>query len=54
MKCDLLKENELKEKIKEGRKLAEILNSHFYLISNRTGLNVDRAFQDIVVQAYNK
>ena len=54
MKCDLLQENELNEKIKEGRKLAEILNAHFYLVSNRTGFNVDRAFQDILVQAYNK
>ena len=32
----------------------EILNAHFYLISNRTGFNVYRAFKDILVQAYNK
>ena len=37
MKCDLLQENELNEKI-----------------SNRTGFNIDRAFQDILVQSYNK
>ena len=53
-KCDLLQENELIEKIKDGRKLVEILNAHFYLISNRTGFNVYRTFKDILVQAYNK
>ena len=54
MKCDLLQENELNEKIKEGRNLADLLNAHYYLVSNRTGFNVDRAFYDILVQAYNK
>ena len=54
MKCDLLQENELNEKIKEGRNLANLLNAHYYLVSNRTGFNVDRAFYDILVQAYNK
>ena len=54
MKCDLLQEKELNEKIKEGRNLAEELNAHYYLVSNKTGFNVDRAFYDILVQAYNK
>ena len=54
MKCDLLQENELSEKIKEGRNLADLLNAHYYLVSNRTGFNVDRVFYDILVQAYNK
>ena len=54
MKCDLLEENELNDKIKEGRCVAELLDAHFYLVSNRTGYNVDRAFQDILVRAYNK
>ena len=54
MKCDLLQEEELSEKIKEGRNVAELLNAHYYLVSNRTGFNVDRAFQDILIQAYNK
>ena len=54
MKCDLLQENELADKIREGRNLADLLNAHYYLVSNRTGYNVDRAFYDILVQAYNK
>ena len=54
MKCDLLQENEIADKIKEGRNLAGLLNAHYYLVSNRTGFNVDTIFNDILVQAYNK
>ena len=54
MKCDLLQENELEDKIKEGREVAALLDAHYYLVSNRTGFNVDNAFYDILVQAYNK
>ena len=54
LKCDLLQENELEEKIKEGRNVAALLNAHFYLVSSRTGFNVDNVFYDILVQAYNK
>ena len=54
MKCDLLRENEFQEKIIKGKKLAEILGAHFYLVSTRTGYNVNNVFNDILVQSYNK
>ena len=54
MKCDLLLDNELDERIKEGNELAKFLNAHYYIVSNKTGYNVDNAFYDILVQAYNK
>ena len=54
MKCDLLLDTELEEKIKEGRDLAQKLRAHFYLVSTRNGYNVDNAFNDILVQSYNQ
>ena len=54
MKCDLLLDTELEERIKEGSEIAQMLNAHYYLVSNRTGYNVDVVFNDILVQAYNK
>ena len=54
MKCDLLREEELKEKLIKGRKLAEVLRAHFYLVSTRTGFNVNNVFNDILIQSYNK
>ena len=54
MKCDLLLDTELEERIKEGREVAQLLNAHYYVVSNRTGYNVDTVFNDILVQAYNK
>ena len=54
MKCDLLLDTELEEKIKEGRDLAQKLRAHFYLVSTRNGYNVDNAFNDILVQCYNQ
>ncbi len=54
MKCDLLLDTELEEKIKEGRDLAQKLRAHFYLVSTRNGYNVDNAFDDILVQSYNQ
>ena len=53
MKCDLLQENELNKKIKDGKNLASLINAHYYLVSNTTGFNVDTVFNDILVQAYN-
>ena len=54
LKCDLLLDNELEERIKEGSFLAKSLNAHYYIVSNKTGFNVDNVFYDILVQAYNK
>ena len=54
LKCDLLLDNEIEEKIKEGNFLAKSLNAHYYIVSNKTGFNVDNVFYDILVQAYNK
>ena len=54
MKCDLLLDNELEERVKEGNSLAKSLNAHYYIVSTKTGFNVDTAFYDILVQAYNK
>ena len=54
MKCDLLMDNELEDRIKKGTELAKIINAHYYLVSNKTGFNVDNSFYDILVQAYNK
>ena len=54
MKCDLLLDTELEERIREGNDLAKLLNAHYYIVSNKTGFNVDNAFYDILVQAYNK
>lgn len=54
MKCDLLEENQLEEKIKEGRKLASTIKARFYLVSNSTGYNVDIVFNDILLEAYYK
>ena len=54
MKCDLLMDNEIEERVKEGTELAKIINAHYYLVSTKTGYNVDAAFYDILVQAYNK
>jgi len=53
MKCDLLKENELNKKVKDGKNLASLINAHHYLVSNTTRFNVDTDFNDILVQAYN-
>ena len=30
------------------------MNAHYYIVSNKTGFNVDNVFYDILVQAYNK
>ena len=54
MKCDLLLDTELEERVKEGNSLAKSLNAHYYIVSTKTGFNVDTAFYDILVQAYNK
>ena len=54
MKCDLLQESEIDEKIKEGRDLAQLLHAHFYLVSTRTGFNVDNVFEHMLVQCFNQ
>ena len=54
MKCDLLLDTELEERIEEGRGIAKSIKAHYYLVSNKTGYNVDNVFNEILVRAYNK